>query len=282
MTMLVLGFALLTVDVVLDGPVRRADPQVAGWVAAHVHGAAWWLARVLAGFGQRAFDAVPLGLAATIAAVRGRRWRPIVWTCAVLAVLAVGVQGLKIAFGRTGPGGQDAIFAGGLEYPSGHTINGIVMWGMILQLLHDLGGASGRWLTPRRRAALCSMTGFATGVGLVAVNWHWLSDVLAGWLLGPPALWLALRAYRHLRDAPPSPRAAGLGSPNQDRARQLSRARRQQHAIAQHAYAVVREVPPLHRGGATAYDAQDGAARRDRGRASSGSGEHQLVRRAPD
>lgn len=198
--LLLAAFALLTTDVLLDGPFRRADLPVSAWLTAHVHGLAWRCARALAAIGQRRLAVIPLGLAAVAVAWRRRSWRALLWTLAVLAVLGFAVDTLKGAVGRTGPGLVDRVHSGGMEYPSGHTINGIVLWGMFLRLLRDLGGPA-RWLTYERRWRVALLIGFAAGVGVLAINWHWLTDVIGGWLLGPPALWLALKVYGEPVDA---------------------------------------------------------------------------------
>lgn len=195
LAVLLVGFVLVTADVLLDGPLRRADLPVSAWLSAHVHGPMWGFARVLAGTGQRRLAVIPLGAATVMAAWRRRSWRPVLLTVGVLVVLNFAVGGIKDEVGRTGPGRTDHVLSGGTEYPSGHTINGVVLWGVALRLLRDVGTGVAARLTPRRLWFLAVAMGFAAGAGVLLINWHWLSDVIAGWLLGPPALWLALRIY---------------------------------------------------------------------------------------
>lgn len=194
---MLLGFGLVTADVMLGGPLRHADHLVSRWARLHVRGAAWDCARVLSGLGRRGMVAIPLGVATALTAALRRSWRPIIWTLMVVLILGVVVHVIKDVTGRTSPGsGVDKVHvASGDEYPSGHTINGFVMWGMTLRLLAAAGVAPGRWLTRRRICIVAVLLGLMTGVGLVGANWHWLSDVLAGWLLGPPVLWVALAAW---------------------------------------------------------------------------------------
>jgi membrane-associated phospholipid phosphatase len=197
--LLLAGFVLVTVDVLLDGPLRRADLPVYAWLGAHVHGPVWRCARVLAGIGQRRLAVIPLGAATLAAAWRQRSWRPLLLTLGVLGALDLAVDAMKDAVGRTGPGPVDRVRSGGEEYPSGHTVNGVVMWGVALRLLRDVGGPAA-WLTRRRSWLLALVMGFGAGAGVLLVTWHWLTDVVAAWLLGPPALWLALRIYGEPRE----------------------------------------------------------------------------------
>ncbi|MFF3289921.1 phosphatase PAP2 family protein [Streptomyces sp. NPDC003023] len=155
--------------------------------------------------------------------------RPLLSLGAALLLLNVTVGAVKIGLGRLGPHyateiGSAELFAGGDIFPSGHTANAVVTWGILAYLA----------TTPRARRYLSALSAVVSlGVGLTTVylGTHWLSDVLLGWaaglliLLGLPwceplisraeAWILALRAqWRARRAASPLPsRPVASGGP---------------------------------------------------------------------
>nr|WP_269328871.1 phosphatase PAP2 family protein [Kineosporia babensis] len=129
-------------------------------------------------------------VAAAWQARRLRSWRPF-W----VSVLAVGVLDVLIIagkqlVGRTSPNsGLNEVLAGGTSYPSGHTANATMCLTLLAVLL-----ASTRW----RRLVLVSAIGGAVVVGLcnLVLGYHWLSEVVAGWLLGGLIVVAAAAALR--------------------------------------------------------------------------------------
>lgn len=113
---------------------------------------------------------------------RQRTLRPLLVLAAALLVLNVSVGAVKIGLGRLGPHyatevGSAELFAGGDIFPSGHTANAVVTWGILAYLA----------TTPRARRVLSVVAAvFALGVGATTVylGTHWLSDVLLGWVAG--------------------------------------------------------------------------------------------------
>ncbi|WP_130513073.1 phosphatase PAP2 family protein [Krasilnikovia cinnamomea] len=79
--------------------------------------------------------------------------------------------------------------APGNSFPSGHALGSMVVYGALLLVFLPA--------VPRRArpylAAATALTVFAIGVSRTALGVHYLSDVLAGWLLG--AAWLGVTAY---------------------------------------------------------------------------------------
>ncbi|MER5280881.1 phosphatase PAP2 family protein [Streptomyces sp. NPDC002809] len=155
--------------------------------------------------------------------------RPLLTLGASLLLLNVTVGAVKIGLGRLGPHyatqiGSAELFAGGDIFPSGHTANAVVTWGILAYLA----------ATPRARRYLSAMSAIVSlGVGLTTVylGTHWLSDVVLGWaaglliLLGLPWVeplitraenwifaareWLSARG----RTAAPAPVTAGAPQP---------------------------------------------------------------------
>ncbi|MFF1833963.1 phosphatase PAP2 family protein [Streptomyces sp. NPDC058231] len=155
--------------------------------------------------------------------------RPLLTLGASLLLLNLTVGAVKLGLGRLGPHyatqiGSAELFAGGDIFPSGHTANAVVTWGILAYLA----------TTPRARRYLSAVSAVVSlGVGLTTVylGTHWLSDVLLGWtaglliLLGLPWVeplitrtedWIFAvreqwRARR--RTAPPVPVPVGVGGP---------------------------------------------------------------------
>ena len=78
------------------------------------------------------------------------------------------------------------------SFPSGHTLNAVVVIGMIAYLLIL------RRHSRRARAAIGTTAvvfGLTVGLSRVFLGHHWFTDILAGWLLG--AAWLSLIITTH-------------------------------------------------------------------------------------
>src|SRR5690242_7038464 len=175
---------LVTLDVLAGGPLRWLDWRVHRAVA-EVDLPRLPL-RAVALLGQRWLTA-PIVLAVTVlVAARRRSWWPVLVTGATLGTLWVGGQLFKALTGRTAPAsGHDRVFAAGAEsYPSGHVANAVVSIGLVVLLLTGvrLGARSWWWAVPA-----------ATGTAVVLLDYHWVTDVLAGALVG--ALVLQLPYY---------------------------------------------------------------------------------------
>ncbi|MEW2457103.1 phosphatase PAP2 family protein [Streptomyces albus] len=113
---------------------------------------------------------------------RQRTLRPLLALGFALLTLNASVGAVKIGLGRLGPHyateiGSAELWSGGDIFPSGHTANAVVTWGILAYLA----------TTPRARRWL-SVIGavFALGVGATTVylGTHWVSDVLLGWAAG--------------------------------------------------------------------------------------------------
>lgn len=108
--------------------------------------------------------------------------RPLLVLGASLLLLNATVGAVKLGLGRLGPHyatqiGSAELFAGGDIFPSGHTANAVVTWGILAYLA----------TTPLARRYLSALSAVvALGVGLTTVylGTHWLSDVLLGWAAG--------------------------------------------------------------------------------------------------
>ncbi len=153
--------------------------------------------------------------------------RPLLTLGAALLLLNITVGAAKYGMGRLGPHyatviGSNEMWRGGDIFPSGHTANAVVTWGILAYLAST--PRARRWLS-----ALSAVTSLGVGLTTVYLGTHWLSDVLLGWAAGllillalpwfePPiaraeAAILALRDRRRSRRAAPVPVPAPLGRP---------------------------------------------------------------------
>ncbi|WP_323178672.1 phosphatase PAP2 family protein [Streptomyces sp. NBC_01381] len=180
MSLCALLFAIVTWQVIAEGPLRDADERLGPWITGSrlPDGAAEFLADL----GGVAVAAPVLAAVAAWTAWRGRldgvfRW----WLAPVTAVVAMAavpalVIPLKVLVDRTGPAGMD----GSGYYPSGHTATAMVAYGgAALLLLPHLRGTYAR----RELVIACALLNFGVGLGLVRRGYHWPLDVVAGWLL---------------------------------------------------------------------------------------------------
>ncbi|MFD5562701.1 MULTISPECIES: phosphatase PAP2 family protein [Kitasatospora] len=106
--------------------------------------------------------------------------RPLLVMGMALLLLNVTVGGVKILTGRLGPHyahyvGSPELFSGGTIFPSGHTANAVVTWGVLAYL-------AVRWR--RTGTVLAALTAASIGLTTVYLGTHWISDVFAGWAAG--------------------------------------------------------------------------------------------------
>jgi len=189
LVLLVLGcaaFAALAADLLLQGPVTRADAGI----SASLSRLAWpAVTTVMLGVSQLHGTRVLLAMAALAAVLLAWR-RQAAW----LAPLALCVPGgmllnfaVKQVFQRARPAIDGAIEVGSYGFPSGHTAGATVWWGFVLV-----------WLFANRTGTWERLAGTLLAVGMVVLTafsrvWlgaHFLSDVLAAAAEG--TAWVAL------------------------------------------------------------------------------------------
>lgn len=176
-------------DTVLEGDgIASLDRPVTAWLAAHRNTAMNLVMRAVTDVGSAA------GLAAIAVAVAGavawrtRSWLPVsVMTATAAGSVTITVVG-KYLVGRGRPALEFAQTpATGYSFPSGHTTNSVAILGV------------GAWLLCRTtrswRARVWITTGTVIGTSLVSfsriyLGVHWLTDILASWLLA--GTWLAV------------------------------------------------------------------------------------------
>ena len=177
------GFILVTEQVMTKSYLYRFDH----WVKMLKHhtfkGMPSHILLAMDDLGLRSLTATVLLVTATFIGWRFKSWRPIYLSVSALLLLN-GVVGIsKIIFGRTKPRlALDLLHAGGLSYPSGHSANALLTWGMTAYLIYrythrePFNGIKLNWLVALIAVTVC--------VSSLVRNTHWFSDLLGGVLIG--------------------------------------------------------------------------------------------------
>lgn len=149
-----------------------------------------WVARALnwVGGGWVAIYVVPLAAAAAFLLAR-RRWAALYLVVATI-LSAVGVQGLKWLFDRERPEDMLVISDHG-SFPSGHVANAATLAVVIAIVLRRT------WVT-----VLAIVYVIAMAVSRTYLTVHWLSDTVAGALLGAGVALLVAAAFASLLELP--------------------------------------------------------------------------------
>jgi membrane-associated phospholipid phosphatase len=184
---LLLILAVLTVNVLFHGPLTGLDERIRGAVLARWDSPAWgWLGTAAHGPALRLTDlgttmvAVPVLAAVALAlAIRRRTIRPVLVALTGVVLLTGTVIPAKIIIARPGPG-LPAVVPGQFgAFPSGHTSTACVCFSLAVLMLVAGHPARVRYPALAGLAALW----LAVGAALVWCDYHWFTDVVAGWAL---------------------------------------------------------------------------------------------------
>ncbi|MEV0979929.1 phosphatase PAP2 family protein [Streptomyces sp. NPDC049915] len=183
----VLLFALVTWQVVTDGPLLTVDEHLSGDI---VHPDRFW--ELLSDLGDVQVAVPVLALAVGCAAWRGRLagldrwWLPPAAAALTMALVPALVVPLKDWTARPATPVMPPAVG---YYPSGHTATAAVAYGATaLLVLPWLRSPAGRRVT----VAACTALVLAVSTGLLIRGYHWPLDVVASWCLATvllTALW---------------------------------------------------------------------------------------------
>ena len=124
-----------------------------------------------------------------------RNWRPLILVGGAAAVSIMATTFGKKLVGRTRPDHADAVppYEDSPSFPSGHTLNTTVVISLVVYLICLQFQA-----TVVRVSAITGGTLFIIAMGLsrVFLGHHWLTDVMAGWLLGLTWVGVVILAHR--------------------------------------------------------------------------------------
>ena len=180
---LAVGLTALLDDVLEGEGMAQIDQPAARWLAEHRD---LWLTHllfVITQAGSPARQAVLVLIVCALAARRARSWLPV-----VLGLVGAGGIGLvvitaKTLVGRQRPASPYALIsAHGFSFPSGHAtgaaaVGMICAWMLCRWVVRSWSGQVTVW------AATIGMIGLV-GFSRVYLGVHYVTDVLAGWLLG--------------------------------------------------------------------------------------------------
>jgi membrane-associated phospholipid phosphatase len=189
--------AVVIVDLLSRGLLERFDLRVSeivgqwGLVDSGAYPVVWLLTQL----GGRVTILVVLAGLVGYLAWRRRTWLPLARAVLAFGLLTLTVYAIKSGMGRTAPSYPGSFFfhSDGASFPSGHVANAVLMWGVA------------RWQAvayqlPRRLQQifwLLSVAGPAvTGAAMVSLDFHWVTDAVAGGCVG-----LLLLGVVHALDA---------------------------------------------------------------------------------
>lgn len=141
-----------------------------------------WFVDYYVVLGQRGPTAVMVAAWLGWRSWRQHTLRPLLALGVSLLLLNITVGAAKYGMGRLGPHyatsiGANEMWLGGDIFPSGHTANAVVTWGILAYLAST--ARAQRWLS-----AVSAVTSLGVGMATVYLGTHWLSDVLLGWTAG--------------------------------------------------------------------------------------------------
>jgi len=183
----------ITLDLIFEGPMSRLDEFVADRVGAWGvrddpigYKVSWVITQI--GL-QRGLILIVFGVLIVYLAWTRRTLQPLARTFAALVLISVAVYAFKIGLGRTAPEypGGSFLFKGALSYPSGHTANAVLMWGLATWMAVYYGLPV---RLQRTFAALLVFSPIASGGTMVLLNFHWITDLITGAAVGVILLWL--------------------------------------------------------------------------------------------
>jgi len=190
-------------------PLHRLDTGVAtglhSWALGAPH-AVGFLEGVSTVVGPWPLRAVTLGVVVVLA-TRGQR-RLALWAGATVAVAGIVGFALKLIVARSRPSLPDPVAtAAGSSFPSGHALNSFVIIGVLVLLALPTVPRRLRPVVWAAAAGTVLLVGFAR----VALGVHYVSDVVAGWLIGAGLLAATVVAFETWRRPTARPVGEVLG-----------------------------------------------------------------------
>lgn len=194
--LLVEGFGEIAESIADNQGVAAWDRSVLDWFVARRD---TWPTGLIAWYSNTGGPIWQPIVTAIVVAVLAWRWRDI--TPVVLTAIAAGGSLLmtvvgKNVYGRARPPLELAVppHESSFSFPSGHTLNAMSIVAILAYLLIRHFWDRGRWLR-YLIAGVALLYAWSMGMTRVFLGHHWLTDVMAGWLLG--LAWVALVVACH-------------------------------------------------------------------------------------
>jgi hypothetical protein len=174
----------VTADLLSRGALERMDLRVSEIVSdwGLRDSAAYPVVWLLTQLGGRVFLLAVLAVVVGYLAYRRRTVLPLLRVLIALGLLTAVVYGFKYGTGRTAPAYPGSFFhRDGASYPSGHVANAVLMWGIARWQAVEYGLPG--WL--QRLFWWLGVAGpVVAAVAMVALDFHWVTDAVAGAAVG--------------------------------------------------------------------------------------------------
>lgn len=186
------AFVALLVTVERGTGLASLDPQVTHRVVGLRAPLLNAVAQVVTFFGSEFWLAAVTVIAAGILFIRAERFRAAV-VIVSMATSAASTVVIKLVVNRPRPGALIELDApeASFSFPSGHTLNSTVCYGIVALMVLPLLKSRGARITI---GAAVGILIIAVGSSRLYLGYHWATDVLAGWTLGMGILGLAITA----------------------------------------------------------------------------------------
>jgi membrane-associated phospholipid phosphatase len=176
---------LVTADLLARGTLERLDLRVSEIVSdwGLREGGAFPFLWVVTQVGGRGTILAVLAVLVGYLAWRRRTWLPLIRVLVALALLTAVVYAIKHGIGRTAPRFPGSYFFqdDGASFPSGHVANAVLMWGVARWQAVEYGLA----LWVQRTFWTLSIVGpLVTGLAMVSLDFHWVTDAVVGAAVG--------------------------------------------------------------------------------------------------
>jgi membrane-associated phospholipid phosphatase len=188
---------VVTADLLSRGRLERMDLRVSEVVSSWgiPHGSpAYWSIYAVTQLGGRGFILAVLAVLVGYLGWTRRTLLPLLRVLLALALLTAVVYAFKYGTGRTAPAYPGSFFhRDGESYPSGHVANAVLMWGVARWQAVEFGLPA----PVQRTLWWLSVVGpVLAGVAMVSLDFHWVTDAVAGAAVG-----ILLLGVVHVLDA---------------------------------------------------------------------------------
>lgn len=202
---LAVGFTAVLDDVLEGEGIAQFDDPIAHWLAAHREVRLTGLLLHVTRLGNADAQTIWLVLVCAVATLRAKSWIPALVGAVGGAGIALVIVIAKVSVGRQRPPLPYAVMpVGGYSFPSGHATGAAAVGLLSAWILC-------RWVLRERAAQFAVWSATIGMIGLIGfsrcyLGVHFVTDVLAGWLLG--TAWAAsvilLTAWRSRETAAPT------------------------------------------------------------------------------
>ena len=195
--LLLVGFLLVTHQVIINGPLVTYDEEIASQPQPEFEGIQGFILRRLDDLGLRGLTATVLLIAAAFIAYKFKTWRPLNLAVLSVVLLNLVVGGFKLMLGRTKPrDGFDLLHAGGMSFPSGHASNAVLSWGILAYIIYRYARVD-RYQGRLATAGVITISLTVCIVSLIRRT-HWFSDLLGGLFIGSALLVAVIAIDRYV------------------------------------------------------------------------------------